>query len=349
MSERRQGLIEQWGARVGAWEAPEANPAAIGMMLAAGTAMVIDGAITPYTGAARLWNLLFPIFLLAFPLVLIRYGHRLPVVTFFLLSLTCGALLTGMALAKRDAGAATLLTSTLPVIYGGAVLRPAGSYLSLLYAVGSDAALLFALTPAAGAVRILSYLTITQVICSAVLTRNGTARRRMAARLAALAGVDPLTGLVTRRVLDEAAQGAISAGQHAVGTALLLIDVDRFKSINDTHGHPVGDAALQHLAAVIAANTRPDSVIGRLGGDELAVLLPGCDHDVAVRRAEQLVSAVRDSPLELSDGTMLPISVSIGVAHAPTEAGDLPQLYASADEALYEAKRGGRDQVGVRA
>ncbi|MBT0773558.1 GGDEF domain-containing protein [Kineosporia sp. J2-2] len=326
---------------------PEANQAAIGMMIAAGCVMVFDAAITRYTGAAQVWSVLFPAFLIGFPVVLFRFGTRLPALLFLFLPMLCGLLLTGMSLAKRDAGAAAMLTSTLPVIYGGAVLRPAGSYAQVGLAVANDAVVLFALTPGDSAARVLAYVATTQTICSIVLTRGNTARRRLTERLAALAGVDTLTGLVTRRVLDEAAQGAITAGQHAVGTALMLIDVDKFKTINDTYGHPVGDDALKHLAEVIAANTRPDCVIGRLGGDELAVLLPGCGHDVAVRRAEQLVEAVRRTPLPLADGTLLPLSVSIGVAHAPAGGdGGLTRLYASADESLYDAKRGGRDRVG---
>lgn len=235
----------------------------------------------------------------------------------------------------------------------------------------SDAAPLFTFTSFPQAPRVFAYLVVTQVICSVVLTRNGTARRRMARLLAAQAGVDPLTGLATRRVLDEAVQRAMVAGQHQAGVALLLIDVDRFKTINDTYGHPVGDAALQHLAQVLAKNLRPDAVIGRLGGDELAVLLPGCEHAVALARAEHLVEAVRGSPLHLPDvpvpdvpgpddtdaqpggGTVLQLSVSIGVAHAPaqesgdlTHLGTLTHLYADADASLYQAKRGGRGRVG---
>lgn len=361
--------------RWGAWEVREANWAAIGMMLAAGAAMLMDELLVDYSGAAQIWNLVFPAVLFGGPLGLIRFGHRLPPIFFLGLAIACGMMLTGMSWAKQDAGAATLLTSGLPVIYGGATLGPRGSYLLLLYAVLSDALLLFAFTPHPQALRILGYLVVTQVICSVVLTRSGTARRRLARQLAAQADVDPLTGLVTRRVLDEAAQSAMAAGRHRDGVALLLIDVDHFKTINDTYGHPAGDAALQHLAEVLAENMRPDAVIGRLGGDELAVLLPGCDATVAQARAEQLVRAVRDNPLRLPAGTgperpgtdpdeatVLHLSVSIGVAHAPAtestesresrescaaaDTGDLMHLYAGADAALYRAKRAGRGQVG---
>jgi diguanylate cyclase (GGDEF)-like protein len=89
--------------------------------------------------------------------------------------------------------------------------------------------------------------------------------------------------------------------------------------------------------------------VSRLGGDELAVLLPGSPSDAAARRAEELLQAVRSAPLSLPDGTLLSLSVSVGVAHVPPGADDLRALYSSADAALYEAKRSGRGRVAVAA
>ena len=103
----------------------------------------------------------------------------------------------------------------------------------------------------------------------------------------------------------------------------MLIDVDAFKSINDKHGHPVGDDVLVHLAAVLRRRVRAeDAVLSRLGGDELAVLMPGCSRDVAVRRAEELLDGVRSAPMALADGTLLALSISVGVAHVPQHSGD---------------------------
>jgi diguanylate cyclase (GGDEF)-like protein len=84
-----------------------------------------------------------------------------------------------------------------------------------------------------------------------------------------------------------------------------------------------------------------------LGGDELAVLLPGCIREVAVRRAEDLHEAVRSTPLPLSDGGLLALSISVGVAHVPQHSTDRRGLYTAADNALYDAKRAGRDRVAV--
>ena len=130
------------------------------------------------------------------------------------------------------------------------------------------------------------------------------------------------------------------------GTSLILLDVDRFKHINDTWGHPAGDAALTHLADVLRSHSRPDTVLSRLGGDELAMLLPGCPYDVALRRAWELVEAVRTSPMTLPHGDQVALSISVGVAHAPVHADSLQGLYTAADLSLYDAKRNGRGRVG---
>src|SRR4030095_6730090 len=99
------------------------------------------------------------------------------------------------------------------------------------------------------------------------------------------ATVDSLTGLATRRAFDVALETAL-ARSVAGGTALVLIDVDALQAINDSHGHPVGDDVVVHLSTVLRGQVRAeDAVMSRLGGDELAVLLPGCSRDVAVRRA----------------------------------------------------------------
>jgi diguanylate cyclase (GGDEF)-like protein len=179
-----------------------------------------------------------------------------------------------------------------------------------------------------------------------VLIRAGVVQDRLIAQLRRQAAIDPLTGLVTRRVLDEATQSAITGAEAQVGTSLVMIDVDRFKVLNDTYGHVVGDDALSHIARLLTETARTHDVVARMGGDELAVLMPGCSYDVAVRRAEQFVALVRDTPLLLPSGASIALSISAGASHAPQYGARPRTLYASADAALYIAKRSGRDQVG---
>ena len=239
------------------------------------------------------------------------------------------------------------------VLYAGSQLRgPAATVVSSL-AIAADAMVLAMIEAprdaAVDAVFVAAVLGSTAVLL--VQTMN-----RMAQLVAALqrqASVDSLTGLVSRRVLDDALAAAVATSAcdgSGAGTALILLDVDTFKSINDAHGHPVGDDALVHLAGMLRAHVRSgDAVLARLGGDELAVLLPGCAAEAAADRAEQLVQAARATPLRLPDGTWLSLSISVGVAHAPQHATDLRGLYAAADAALYAAKRTGRDRAVLAA
>ena len=131
------------------------------------------------------------------------------------------------------------------------------------------------------------------------------------------------------------------------GTSLILLDVDHFKRINDEYGHPAGDQVLVELAELIVRGTRPVDVVCRLGGDEIAVLLPACSRDVAAHRAESLLAEVRAHRFTIDETTRdeLSVSISVGLAHAPSDAFDLRTLYTAADTALYQAKRTGRGQV----
>ena len=108
-----------------------------------------------------------------------------------------------------------------------------------------------------------------------------------------------------------------------------------------------GDAALSHIAGLLRAGGTDGEVAARMGGDEMALLLSGCDYEQALRRAQQIVDATRAAPLRLDDGRSVALSVSIGVASVPDHAGTAAQLYREADAALYEAKRQGRGRVGL--
>jgi diguanylate cyclase (GGDEF)-like protein len=237
-----------------------------------------------------------------------------------------------------------------PVLWAAAHMRRGAVTLVTATAVLTDGAVLVIVRPLEGAITDLVFFSTVLVVISAMLVRAAEEQERLVALLQHQATVDSLTGLVNRRVLDDALDSALARPAGRQGAALLLVDVDCFKSINDQYGHPVGDDALVHVASVLRSVVRSgDAVLSRVGGDELAVLLPDCAAEVAVRRAEEVWQAVRGTPLALPDGTLLSLSVSLGVAHAPTHATGLEELYAAADAALYAAKRGGRDRVAVAA
>ncbi|MBM7804224.1 diguanylate cyclase (GGDEF)-like protein [Geodermatophilus bullaregiensis] len=256
------------------------------------------------------------------------------------------AMVCGLDLVTRDASAAAQ-AFVLPVLWAGSRLRPAGIVLATTAAVGGEAVTLLVLTPPAVAVVDLATFAAVLVVLAVVLVRAGRVQQRLVDALSQQARIDALTGLVNRRVFDEAPAGARTR-RTASGTALLLTDVDTLEQINDAHGHPVGDAVLVHLARILREQVRSeDAVVSRLGGDELAVLLPDCPAAVAATRAERVHEAVRSTPLALADGTLLSLSISLGLAHTAGQAADVEELYSAADRALYEAKRAGRGRVAV--
>jgi diguanylate cyclase (GGDEF)-like protein/PAS domain S-box-containing protein len=167
--------------------------------------------------------------------------------------------------------------------------------------------------------------------------------------LAGLATTDALTGLANRRAFDtklnELTRSATKAGE---GLALLMIDVDRFKSYNDTYGHPAGDACLQVIAERLAeaAAAHPDAMVARYGGEEIAVILPRVQTDEGLQIATQLCEAVRARALPHSGSEKGIVTVSIGVASLSHGSGRRSDdLLKDADAGLYNAKALGRDQV----
>jgi diguanylate cyclase (GGDEF)-like protein len=256
-------------------------------------------------------------------------------------------LICTLNLLTSDTSAAAQAFLAFPVLWSASHLRRTGVTLVTALALAGDAVTLFLLMPAAAAVTDFVFFGAVLVVMAVMLTRANGVQERLVSALQEQARVDALTGLVNRRAFDDALATTLTRPVDA-GTALVLIDVDAFKTINDSHGHPVGDAALVHLADVLRERVRAeDAVLSRLGGDELAVLLPDCSAEAAVRRGEELLTAVRAAPLPLADGTLLALSISVGVAHVPVRSRDLEGLYHAADAALYEAKRSGRGRVAV--
>ncbi len=154
--------------------------------------------------------------------------------------------------------------------------------------------------------------------------------------------VDALTGLGNRRAVDLAVRRSDTAAASALPGIVLLADLDHFKRINDTHGHPAGDAVLREAAARLRACVRGSDLVARWGGEEFLLLLRGARPDDARRIAEKVCQAFRDRPVQPEGVRPLKLTVSIGLAAWRPEA-DFDAALARADAALYAAKQGGRD------
>ena len=244
----------------------------------------------------------------------------------------------------HDSSVAAQVFFFFPALYGASQLRRTGAAVLAVAAVAGDAVVTFTQLPWQDASAATVYLAAAIATSCALLAQSAHRRELLTEQLQAQAAIDPLTGLVTRRVLDNAARSALSGAANSTGTTLILIDVDRFKAVNDTYGHPAGDELLIQIAGILLNLSRPDDIVSRMGGDEIGVLLPGCAYGVGCERAEQVRATIAEHVFVLPEGTVR-VSVSIGVAHAPTHALDLRSLYGAADAALYTAKRGGRNRV----
>jgi diguanylate cyclase (GGDEF)-like protein len=158
---------------------------------------------------------------------------------------------------------------------------------------------------------------------------------------------DALTGSYNRRYFELALEKEFgAAGRHEWPLSVVFVDLDRFKQINDTHGHQAGDAMLREVAALLVGNLRDTDIVARYGGDEFVLLLPGIDNSVAENVAKRLVHQARDRSVLGDDGEKVSITLSLGTAtrDAQNAFDTAKDLLAAADQALYHSKRNGRDQ-----
>ncbi|MCW2631862.1 MAG: diguanylate cyclase [Pseudonocardia sp.] len=172
--------------------------------------------------------------------------------------------------------------------------------------------------------------------------------RREHAEARELSRRDSLTDTYNRRYLDEqlASLRAKANGLHA-GMAIALVDIDHFKQINDSYGHPFGDRVLQRVVAELDAVLSAGAFCARYGGEEFALVFPGCDLDDAITTCEQARQRVDDYDWSELDAN-LRVWVSIGVGHTPLCPPDVDQLIKAADVLLYAAKESGRNAVAFR-
>jgi diguanylate cyclase (GGDEF)-like protein len=170
---------------------------------------------------------------------------------------------------------------------------------------------------------------------------------QMKDRIRDMAMRDGLTGLYNRRAFDEQLRHAVGYADRQKGPlGLVLLDIDHFKRLNDTFGHPAGDAALRHTAHVVEDHLRRADEAARFGGEEFALILPGTDEAGTVRLAERVRGAVEKAQL-VFEGARLSVTVSLGVAVWPSDGEDEEALIAAADRALYAAKEAGRNRVAT--
>lgn len=177
-----------------------------------------------------------------------------------------------------------------------------------------------------------------------------TQRKQMEEELHRLAVTDSLTGVANRRRLIEVGNVELQRAQRSgLPVCVLMLDIDHFKNINDTFGHPAGDAVLKEFARICTGTVRNIDTVGRLGGEEFAVVLPMSDKSGALQLAERLRACMAQAEIRTDMAQTIRFTVSIGVAQAHGMNVDFDGLLAMADQALYLAKNSGRNRVATLA
>ncbi|MGA9521947.1 MAG: diguanylate cyclase [Myxococcaceae bacterium] len=191
---------------------------------------------------------------------------------------------------------------------------------------------------------------VSSTVFSAVLVHHHARMRlrtfRLEARLQSLASTDSLTGALNRRALLAAAEEARRRSErYGEPLSLVMLDIDHFKSFNDTWGHPAGDEVIRAVAQRCTTAARETDLIGRLGGEEFVIVLPHSSGCAAAQMAERLREEIASTPVDIG-GHLLNVTVSLGIAQCqPGEA--LDAWFARADGALYGAKRSGRNRIAT--
>lgn len=195
----------------------------------------------------------------------------------------------------------------------------------------------------ATSVRVSVALLALAPICLSVVME---ARNELMRRLLDIASRDQLTGLLNRHAFRERGNALLARlGQDRKPASLLMINIDHFKSVNETYGYNAGDNALASFSKVVTGCLRGSDLFGRLGGEEFAVLLPECANGDAQMVAERIRRTIAETPVELGDDLHLVVTASIGTASTLIGPIDIDPLLLTADSALYRAKKTGRNKV----
>ncbi|HEX2804774.1 MAG TPA: diguanylate cyclase [Kineosporiaceae bacterium] len=268
-----------------------------------------------------------------------------------------GATLTGLApngelstrAVDRDPGLAVLLGSELPVLGSAATAPPplhaqlsgATSWIALPLRSGQAVLGVLILAARTPEVRLQEHVEVASALVAQGMTAHD--RASLFTQVQLLAVADELTGIANRRHFFEVAERDVAAAAAADRPlTALMVDIDHFKAVNDTYGHPTGDDVIRTVAQRLAAVIRQTDLVGRYGGEEFAVILP--DADLGSDLPERLRACIADVPVQTRSGP-LPVSVSIGLAHLRPDDADVATVLARADQALYRAKQEGRNRV----
>ena len=252
------------------------------------------------------------------------------------------ALSLKLLLSRQDGRAnagARLAGGVAIAIIGSCAFRALGK----LFQIGTDFSFVHFNAPQS--IMILAQLFLSMVCNFGFLLM---AMDRLRNEVADLALVDDLTGVANRRqLLQRLTEECARSDRSNQPFALLVVDLDNVKMINDTHGHAAGDACLQHFTLMAQTRLRPGDLLARTGGDEFCIMLPASTLREGAMIARRIVEVCREDAAGCA-GTEVPLSVSIGVAQWTRETGILPdRLIAAADHALYVAKKEGRDRYAV--
>jgi diguanylate cyclase (GGDEF)-like protein len=173
-----------------------------------------------------------------------------------------------------------------------------------------------------------------------------TERKKLQQEMERMAQTDLLTNLPNRRHFMSMAELEVSRTVRYGGElSVLMLDIDHFKNINDTYGHKAGDTVLEKIGALCKQALRDVDIVGRIGGEEFAFLLPQTDREHAVQVAERLRNTIAEAEIAIEGEQSLPVTVSIGVSAYAGTATNIAVLLNQADQLLYEAKRSGRNRV----
>lgn len=257
----------------------------------------------------------------------------------------------GVALLDRGTQSPVLVLLFLPLIYAALMFTPkesalcGGSALLVAAIVATvERGTLVSLGSGLVLFGVLGGASVLSVAASVNRTRIERHERALLAAVAELAATDELTGCTSRRVFCQRVEEEIDRSfRHDTALSLMMIDVDGFKTMNDTYGHLVGDGVLARVGAVLRQAVRSSDVVGRWGGDEFAVLLPHTEASSAAETAERVRGV-------LADAVEVPVTLSIGISSLERRTENpAEQLFDDADFALYQVKRAGRDAVAVRS